>query len=141
MFPTLFFGLAGPGLNDFNGFLIKACQKRKRKLQQPDSIGDAKTFINNMLKSGDWANFSLRCDEAKKLCAYAEIIENGSQTATATLSSANSSANTLSRSKAEQREVSVGLAKFKLSQGNTTRAKEIADLYSIPYSEIGIVAS
>ena len=43
----------GPGLNDFDEFLIKACQKRKRKLQQPDSVGDAKTFINNMLKGGD----------------------------------------------------------------------------------------
>ncbi|MEN8445715.1 MAG: hypothetical protein ABG776_11960 [Cyanobacteria bacterium J06555_13] len=41
----------GPGLNDFDEFLIKACQKRK--FQQPDSVGDAKTFINNMLKSGD----------------------------------------------------------------------------------------
>ena len=57
----------GPGLNDFDDFLIKACQKRKRKFQQPDSVGDAKTFINNMLKSGDWGNFSLRCDEASEL--------------------------------------------------------------------------
>ena len=47
----------GPGLNDFDDALIKVCQQRKRKFQQPDSVGDAKTFINNMLKSGDWGNF------------------------------------------------------------------------------------
>ena len=57
----------GPGLNDFDEFLIRACQNRKKKLDQPNSAGDAKTFINNMLKSGDWANFSLRCDEAIEL--------------------------------------------------------------------------
>ncbi len=37
-----------PGLNDFDAFLVKACQKRK--LRQPDSVGDVKTFINNMMK-------------------------------------------------------------------------------------------
>jgi len=125
---------AGPGLNDFDECLIKACQKRKRKFQQPDSVGDAKTFINNMLRSGDWANFSLRCDEAKKLRDCAATIEVNSQTTTAIFSSAN----TLARSEAEQREVSVGLAKFKLSQGDIVRAKEIAKLHSIPYAEIGI---
>ena len=120
----------GPRLNDFDEHLIKACQQRKRKLQQPDSIGDAKTFINNMLKSGDWANFSLRCDEAEKLRGRATTLKN----TTAIVSSVS----TLACSKAEQREVLVGLAKFKLSQGDLARAKEIAELHSIPYSEIGI---
>lgn len=88
-----------------------------------------------MLKSGDWANFSLRCDEAEKLrdrVATTEIDHEPTEVKCSTTG-------TLARSEAEQREVSVGLAKFKLSQGDIARAKEISDLYSIPYSEIGIV--
>lgn len=57
----------GPGLNDFDEHLIQACRNRKRKFQQPDSISDAKTYINNMIRNGDWANFSLRCEEAISL--------------------------------------------------------------------------
>jgi hypothetical protein len=57
----------GNGLNDFDEDLIQACQNRKRKFQQSDSIGDAKTYINNMIRNGDWANFALRCDEAVRL--------------------------------------------------------------------------
>ena len=57
----------GPGLNDFDPHLIQACQNRKRKFQQSDTLADAKTFINNMIRNGDWANFALRCDEALAL--------------------------------------------------------------------------
>ena len=124
----------GPGLNDFDEFLIKACQQRKRKLQQPDSVGDAKTFINNLLKAEDWGNFSLRCEEAVVLCDRASATKNAIQVAIAT----SSSVSPLERSKAEQRTASVGLAKFKISQGDIDRAKEIADLRSIPYAEIGL---
>ena len=124
----------GPGLNDFDEFLIKACQQRKRRLQQPDSVGDAKTFTNNLLKAEDWGNFSLRCEEAGVLCDRASATKNAAQVAVATFSSVSS----LERSKAEQRAASVGLAKFKISQGNIDRAKEIADLRSIPYAEIGL---
>ena len=124
----------GPGLNDFDEFLIKACQQRKRKLQQPDSVGDAKTFINNLLKAEDWGNFSLRCEEAGVLGDRASATKNATQATVATSSSVSS----LERSEAEQRAASVGLAKFKISQGNIDRAKEIADLRSIPYAEIGL---
>ena len=133
----------GPGLNDFDEFLIKACQQRKRKLEQPDSVGDAKTFINNLIRRGDWANFSLRCDEAKGLRdrALADRRTKASiHRATAT-SSSNSSAHTQrSRIQAEQRQAAIGLAKFKVSRGEIKRAKEIADLLKISYSDIGIVS-
>ena len=49
----------GPGLNDFDERLIRACRNRKRKFQQPDSENDAKTFINNMLRNEDWGNSDL----------------------------------------------------------------------------------
>ncbi|MEM8502216.1 MAG: helix-turn-helix domain-containing protein [Cyanobacteria bacterium P01_D01_bin.1] len=126
----------GPKLNDFDEFLIKACQKQKRKFQQPDSVGDAKTFINNMLKSGDWANLSVRCDDARELRDHAITMEIATQKPVSVFSPAN----VLERSKVEQREASVGLAKFKLSQGDIVRAKEIADLCSIPYTELGLTA-
>ena len=127
----------GPRLNDFDEFLIKACQQRKRKLDQPDSVGDAKTFINNMLKSGDWPNFSLRCEEAVKLREHVLCTHNLTQI----VESTSSSSNALERSKAEQRAASVGLAKFKVSQGNIARAKEIAELCGIPYVDIGLTRS
>ena len=126
----------GPGLNDFDKCLIKACQQRKRKLEQHDSIGDAKTFINNMQKLGDWPNFSLRCEEAEKLRDRVLCTHNLTQIVEST--STSSSANALERSRAEQRAASVGLAKFKVSQGNIARAKEIAELCGIPYVDIGL---
>lgn len=129
----------GPRLNDFDEFLIKACQKRKQKLEQPDSVGDAKTFINNMLKNGDWANFSLRCDEARELRDRA----SAAQVATAEVicqSPANSEMSASDRNKAEQIQSAIGLAKFKASQGDIVRAKEIADLRGIPYPHIGLTA-
>ena len=129
----------GPKLNDFDEFLIKACQKRKQKLEQPDGIGDAKTFINNLLKNGDWANFSLRCDEATELRDRALA----SQVATAEASrqapaSVPTSISALERTEAEQRQAAIGLAKFKVSQGDIVRAREIADMRRIPYAEIGL---
>ncbi len=133
----------GPGLNDFDEFLIKACQNRKRKLQQPDSLGDAKTFINNLLRAEDWGNFSLRCEEAQALSdSSGKLRQRVSNTKKSTQVAAAmaSPANALERSKAEQRAASVGLAKFKLSQGDIARAKEIADLCSLSYVEIGLTA-
>ena len=129
----------GPGLNDFDEFLIKACQNRKRKLQQPDGVGDAKTFINNLLKAEDWANFSLRCEEAQNLrdrdlAAHLATDEaNCQRRATESVASIS----ILERTKLEQREASIGLAKFKLNQGDLARAREIADLCNIPYEDIG----
>ena len=89
-----------------------------------------------MLRNGDWGNFSLRCDEAKALHDHAAIVKTETQIDVTVFSSAS----VLERSKAEQREASVGLAKFKLSQGDIVRAKEIAELCSIPYIEIGLMA-
>jgi hypothetical protein len=124
----------GPGLNDFDEFLIKACQKRKQKLEQPDSLGDAKTYINNLLKGGDWANFELRCDEAKDLKDRA-LAPSPHQSSTA--SSAPLGA--LERSEAEQRESALGLARFKVSKGQVEGAEAIARQFGFTSSEIGLV--
>ena len=136
----------GPGLNDFDELLIKACQQRKRKLEQPDSIADAKTFINNMLRKGDWANFSLRCDEAKALRDRALVAQSAAIKTTAQPTNAGPSAiadigrTQLARTRAEQRQSAIGLARFKVGRGEITRAKEIADHLGIAYSDIGISA-
>ena len=136
----------GPGLNDFDEFLIKACQQRKRKLEQPDSIADAKTFINNMLRKGDWANFSLRCDEAKALrdralAAQAVTIKTTAQTAnTEPYSIPGMRLTQLARTQTEQRQSAIGLARFKVGRGEIIRAKEIADHLGIAYSDIGLSA-
>ena len=130
----------GPKLNDFDEFLIKACQKRKQKLEQPDGIGDAKTFINNLLKAGDWANFALRCDEAtdlrnRALAAQASTAEAACQSpADAPVISA------LERTEVEQREAAIGLARFKVTRGDIAGARAIADLKGIRYEDIGLTA-
>lgn len=127
----------GPGLNDFDEDLIKACQKRKRKFQQPDSVSDAKTFINNMLKNGDWGNLALRCDEATELRERAvkrpKIKLVGAQT--------TGNRNPFVRSPQEQRASAVGLARFKVSQGNVEGALVIAQQFEISNAEIGLLES
>ncbi|MEO0376615.1 MAG: helix-turn-helix domain-containing protein [Cyanobacteria bacterium P01_A01_bin.17] len=128
----------GPGLNDFDEFLIRACQNRKKKLDQPNSVGDAKTFINNMLKSGDWANFSLRCDEAQELRdrqAAKTATDEASYRATFHSKPASDA---LRRNEDELRDSCIGLAKFKISQGKIGEARKIADDKGIVYSEIGL---
>ena len=125
----------GPGLNDFDEFLIKACQNRKKKLEQPNGIGDAKTYINNMLKSGDWANFSLRCDEATELRDRALAAK--SVKAPAAISSVSASVETMTQDQMQRRETVIGLARYKASQGDLSGAKKIADDHSIPYAAIG----
>lgn len=136
----------GPGLNDFDEFLVKACQQRKRKLEQPDGVSDAKTYINNMIRRGDWANFSLRCDEAKVLRDRAAATARETQVSICTrrsqrsLSPINSPINSLERTRTEQRHAAIGLAKFKVSRGDITRAKEIANQLGIAYADIGIAA-
>ena len=141
----------GPQLNDFDEYLIKACQQRKRKLEQPDSVSDAKTFINNLIRRGDWANFSLRCDEAKvlrdralasqRVKDAAQVTKAHTQTTTDTPTSAKAVAHAQqSRIQLEQRQAAIGLAKFKVSRGEIKRAKEIADQLRIAYSDVGIAA-
>ena len=124
----------GPKLNDFDEFLIAACQKRKQKFNQPDSIGDAKTFINNMLKAEDWANLSLRCEEAENLRQRASSAKSVVHSVPA-LAAQTDLAN---REQAEKREAVVGLAKYKMSQGDFAKAQAIADSHQIPYAEIGL---
>ena len=124
----------GPGLNDFDESLIKACQKRKRKLQQPDSVGDAKTFINNMLKSGDWGNFSLRCDEARTLQERMRYVDHQAARDVAD----DSSIASVRASQSDRLSSSIGLARFKVSQGDYARAREIAALCNLSYETIGL---
>ena len=131
----------GPKLNDFDEFLIKACQKRKQKLEQPDGIGDAKTFVNNLLKAGDWANFELRCEEAAELRDRALAVQVATAEASRQPPASTPAISALERTEAEQRQAAIGLARFKISQGELARAREIADLSGLSYSEIGLTAS
>ena len=130
----------GPKLNDFDEFLIKACQKRKQKLEQPDSVGDAKTFINNLLKAGDWANFALRCEEAVELRDRALAVQVATAEANRQSPGSVPMISALERTESERREATIGLAKFKVSRGEIARAREIADLSGLSYSEIGLTA-
>ncbi|MEO0644634.1 MAG: hypothetical protein AAFZ17_00550 [Cyanobacteria bacterium J06650_10] len=41
-------------------------------------------------------------------------------------------------SQLERRNSSIGLAKFKVAQGDYARAREIADLCDLPYKTIGL---
>jgi hypothetical protein len=123
----------GPGLNDFDEHLIQACQQRKRKFQQSDSVGDAKTFLNNMIRNGDWANFALRCDEAKALRDRATALP------TARAVEQNVSGHSpFERSLAERRDSALGLARFKVSQGLIEQAMAIAQQFGITRAELGL---
>ena len=123
----------GPGLNDFDPHLIQACQHRKRKFQQSDSIGDAKTYINNMLRNGDWGNFALRCEEAQQLRdrPTAPATRAVEQTATAGRSP-------FERSNAERRASALGLARFKVASGDVERALAIAQQFGLSNAELGL---
>ena len=123
----------GPGLNDFDEFLIKACQQRKRKLQQPDSASDAKTFINNLLKAEDWGNFLLRCEEAIALRERATVLPK-----TRTIAPIAKSLSPFERSPAERRESALGLARFKVAQGQIQQALTISKQFGLSSAEIGI---
>jgi hypothetical protein len=121
----------GPGLNDFDEHLIQACRNRKRKFQQSDSVGDAKTYINNMIRNGDWANFALRCDEAIALRERAialPVARAGDPSA--------SGRSPFERSPAERRESALGLARFKVSQGLTEQAWAIARQFGLTPAEV-----
>ncbi|MGB7085117.1 MAG: hypothetical protein WBD47_06160 [Phormidesmis sp.] len=86
------------------------------------------------LRSGDWANFSLRCDEAAELCdrtLASEVFARSDK-------GVANPVQLLNQSIVEQREISLGLAKYKVERGDVIRAKEIADMCSIPYQEIGL---
>ena len=126
----------GPGLNDFDEHLIQACRNRKRKFQQPDSASDAKTFINNMIRSGDWANFALRCDEAselkkRRLAAIAK--PQSAKTVMKNMSPFESTS-------AERRASALGLARFKVSKGNVEQALAISKQFGFSPTEIGLTS-
>ena len=123
----------GPGLNDFDPHLIQACQNRKRKFQQSDSIGDAKTYINNMLRNGDWGNFSLRCEEAQLLRdrKQPQFLVPASVPAVGNRSP-------FERSPEERRESALGLARFKLAQGLMEQAQAISQQFGLSNAELGL---
>lgn len=130
----------GTKLNDFDEFLIKACQKRKKKLEQSDGVGDAKTYINNMLKSGDWGNFALRCEEAVELRDRALVAQVATAEASRQSPASAPVMSVLERTEAEQRQAAIGLLRYKVSRGELTKAKELADQQGIAYSDIGLTA-
>ena len=124
----------GPGLNDFDEHLIQSCQQRKRKFQQSDSAGDAKTFINNMIRNGDWANFALRCEEAIALRKRAVAVP-----VVRAVEPRGTGRSPFERSSAERRDSALGLARFKLSQGLTEQAMAIAQQFGLSSAELGLV--
>ena len=121
----------GPGLNDFDEHLIQASQQRKRKFQQADSIGDAKTFINNMIRNGDWANFALRCDEAISLRQRAAELP-----VVRAMEPRGTGRSPFERSSTERRDSALGLARFKLSQGLTEQAMALARQFGLSMAEL-----
>jgi hypothetical protein len=123
----------GPGLNDFDEHLIQACRNRKRKFQQSDSVGDAKTFLNNMIRNGDWANFALRCDEAKALRERMVALPTVRAIEPPTFSRSP-----FERSLAERRESALGLARFKVTQGQIEAAQAIAQQFDLTQAELGL---
>jgi hypothetical protein len=123
----------GPGLNDFDEHLIQACRNRKRKFQQSDSIGDAKTYINNMIRNGDWANFALRCDEAILLRERAAVLP-----VSRAVELSASGRSPFERSPAERRASALGLARFKVSQGLMEQALAIAQQFDLTPAEVGL---
>ena len=123
----------GPGLNDFDEHLIQAGQQRKRKFQQSDSAGDAKTFINNMIRNGDWANFALRCDDAIALRKRAVAVP-----VVRAVEPRGTGRSPFERSSAERRDSALGLARFKLSQGLMEQAMAIAQQFGLSMTELGL---
>ncbi|MGC1306526.1 MAG: helix-turn-helix domain-containing protein [Phormidesmis sp.] len=124
----------GPGLNGFDEHLIQSCRNRKRKFQQPDSINDAKTFINNMIRNGDWANFALRCDEAS------ELKKKHLAAATPQPEKVVAAGNPFERTSAERRASALGLARFKVTKGNVAQALAISKQFGFSSVEIGLTA-
>jgi hypothetical protein len=124
----------GPGLNDFDEHLIQACQQRKRKFQQSDSVGDAKTYLNNMLRNGDWANLLLRCEEAILLRERAVALP-----VARAMEPSAADCSPFERSSAERRESALGLARFKLSQGLMDQAWAISQQFDLTPAELGLL--
>jgi hypothetical protein len=121
----------GPELNDFDEHLIQACRNRKRKFQQSDSVGDAKTFINNMIRNGDWANFALRCDEAKALRERAVVLP-----VARAVEPIGTGRSPFERSPAERRESALGLARYKVTLGLMEQAMAIARQFGLSQAEL-----
>jgi hypothetical protein len=84
-----------------------------------------------MFRNGDWANLALRCEEAIALrdrTVAMPIARTGEQSVTGSIPFA--------RSAQEQRESALGLARFKLSQGQMDQALAIAQQFGLARSEI-----
>ena len=127
----------GPGINDFDDFLIQACQNRKKAIEQPSNQGDAKNYINNMIRNGDWANFALRCDEAQALRDRTMESKQPKQKQNDTVPAL--ALNAQEKMQKERRENAIGLAKHKVAEGKLTEAKWIVDKFDdISYGDIGL---
>jgi hypothetical protein len=99
-----------------------------------DSIGDAKTYLNNMLRNGDWGNFALRCDEAILLRERTVALP------VARALEPNATGHSpFERSPAERRDSALGLARFKVSQGLMEQALAIARQFGLTQAEVGLL--
>ena len=123
----------GPKLNGFDPQLVQACQQRKRKFQQSDSEADAKTYINNMIRSGDWANLALRCEEAKALKRRATEVKQ-------TEARATQPQQPFVWPEQERKASALGLMRFKLKRGDVEGARAIAQQFGLKPTDNGQIA-
>lgn len=123
----------GPKLNGFDPQLVQACQQRKRKFQQSDSEADAKTYINNMIRSGDWANLALRCEEAKALKRRATEVKQAEARAT-------QPQQPFVWPEQERKASALGLMRFKLKRGDVEGARAIAQQFGLKPTDNGQIA-
>ena len=86
-----------------------------------------------MIRNGDQANFSLRCDEAIALRKRRVVSAVASPVVLGV-----SSRSPFERSPAECRESALGLARFKLAQGDVERALAISQQFGLSLVEIGL---
>ena len=117
----------GPEINDFDEHLVAACRNRKRKCQQPCEETDAKSYLNNMLRNGDWGNLALRCKEAEAL----KCRENEMKTARRHTAVAAVRRNPFEWSEQERRASALGLVQYKLGRGDVEGARAIAQKVGI----------
>jgi hypothetical protein len=96
-------------------------------------VGDAKTFLNNMIRNGDWANFALRCDEAKTLRELAVVLP-----VAGSVEPIGARRSPFERTQAERRESALGLARFKVLRGQVAEALAIAQKFGITRAELGL---
>jgi hypothetical protein len=55
----------GPKRTDFSADVVASAQRHLKKHDRPAEVGDAKGFISNLIKQGDWAKLELLVEDAR----------------------------------------------------------------------------